>query len=264
VVDRADATGLLSAAGVLFDLDGVLTPTADLHMHAWREMFTALFAAHSVSSPYTDDDYFRYLDGRKRYDGVAAVLRSRALELPWGDPADPPEAETVCGVGNRKNDVFFALLERDGMTAYPGSLAVLDRLGADGVPMAVVSSSKNARAVLDAAGLTARFPVIVDGVVAEQDHLASKPAPDMFLDAARLLRVDPAEAVVVEDALSGVEAGAAGRFGLVVGVDRGAGAEALRRAGADVVVADLAELLDSSPPSLPETPRPSSPSPEPT
>jgi beta-phosphoglucomutase family hydrolase len=248
VVDRADATGLLSAAGVLFDLDGVLTPTADLHMHAWREMFTALFAAHGVSSPYTDDDYFRYLDGRKRYDGVAAVLRSRALELPWGDPADPPEAETVCGVGNRKNDVFFALLEREGIAAYPGSLAALDRLEERGVPMAVVSSSKNARAVLDAAGLTARFPVIVDGVVAEQDALASKPAPDMFLDAAERLGVEPASAVVVEDALSGVEAGAAGGFGLVIGVDRGAGAAALTRAGASVVVTDLGELLPPSPP----------------
>jgi beta-phosphoglucomutase family hydrolase len=242
-VDRTSAAEFLSAAGVLFDLDGVLTPTADLHMHAWREMFTELFSAHGVSSPYTDDDYFRHLDGRKRYDGVASVLRSRGLELPFGDPADPPAAETVCGVGNRKNDVFFALLEREGMSAYPGSLAVLDRLEADGVPMAVVSSSKNARAVLDAAGLTARFPVIVDGVVAERDSLASKPAPDMFLVAAERLAVDPARTVVVEDALSGVEAGAAGHFGLVVGVDRGASTEALRRAGADVVVADLAELL---------------------
>jgi beta-phosphoglucomutase family hydrolase len=250
-VDRTDAADLLSADGVLLDLDGVITPTADLHMHAWREMFTELFAAHGVASPYTDDDYFEHLDGRKRYDGVASVLRSRGLELPWGDPADPPDAETVCGVGNRKNDVFFALLERDGMAAYPGSLAVLDRLEEGGVPMAVVSSSKNARAVLDAAGLTARFPVIVDGVVAEQDSLRSKPAPDMFLDAAERLGVDPARSVVVEDALSGVEAGAAGRFALVVGVDRGAGAEALRRAGADVVVGDLAELLEPSHPPRP-------------
>lgn len=243
-MDRASASdALLTASGVLFDLDGVLTPTADLHMHAWREMFQALFAARGVSDPYTDEDYFQYLDGRKRYDGVAAVLASRGLDLPWGDPRDPPAAETVCGVGNRKNDVFFALLERDGMAAYPGSLAVLDVLDARGVPMAVVSSSKNARAVLDAAGLTARFPVIVDGIVAEQDALASKPAPDMFLDAAERLGVRPAAAVVVEDALSGVQAGAAGRFSLVVGVDRGAGAEALTEAGADVVVADLAELL---------------------
>jgi beta-phosphoglucomutase family hydrolase len=246
-VDDGTDAAFLTAAGVLFDLDGVLTPTADLHMHAWREMFTALFAAHGVREPYTDDDYFRYLDGRKRYDGVAAVLASRGLELPWGDPGDPPEAETVCGVGNRKNAVFFALLEREGIAAYPGSLAVLDRLEERGVPMAVVSSSKNARAVLDAAGLTARFPVIVDGVVAEQDRLASKPAPDMFLDAADRLGVEPASAVVVEDALSGVEEGAAGRFGLVVGVDRGAGADALSRAGAHVVVTDLAELLDPPP-----------------
>lgn len=247
-MERTGAVELLSAAGVLFDLDGVLTPTADLHMHAWREMFTALFAAHGVTDPYTDTDYFRFLDGRKRYDGVAAVLDSRGVVLPFGAPADPPAAETVCGVGNRKNDVFFALLERVGMAAYPGSLAVLDRLGATGVPVAVVSSSKNARAVLDAAGLTARFPVIVDGLVAEQDGLASKPAPDMFLDAAGRLGVEPARAAVVEDAISGVAAAAAGRFGLVVGVDRGAGATALRRAGADLVVADLAELLPQHPP----------------
>ena len=246
-MDRLKAADLFSAAGVLLDLDGVITPTADLHMHAWREMFTALFAVHDVADPYTDDDYFRFLDGRKRYDGVASVLASRGLQLPFGDPSDPPEAETVCGVGNRKNDVFFALLERDGMAAYPGSLALLDRLDAARVPMAVVSSSKNARAVLDAAGLTPRFPVIVDGVVAEQDALRSKPAPDMFLDAAARLSVDPARSVVVEDALSGVEAGAAGRFGLVVGVDRGAGVEALRGAGADVVVTDLAELLPAGP-----------------
>ena len=245
-MDRTGAVDLLSAAGVLFDLDGVLTPTADLHMHAWREMFTALFLAHDVREPYTDADYYRHLDGRKRYDGVAAVLRSRGLELPFGEPSDPPSAETVCGVGNRKNDVFFALLEREGIAAYPGSLAVLDRLRTTGVPMAVVSSSKNARAVLDAAGLTERFPVIVDGVVAEQDGLASKPAPDMFLDAAERLGVTPDGAVVVEDAISGVEAAAAGRFALVVGVDRGAGAAALRRAGADVVVADLADLLPMS------------------
>jgi beta-phosphoglucomutase family hydrolase len=252
-----DAADLTTAAGVLFDLDGVLTPTADLHMHAWREMFTALFAAHGVTEPYTDDDYFRYLDGRKRYDGVAAVLASRGLDLPFGDPGDPPEAETVCGVGNRKNDVFFALLEREGIAAYPGSVAVLDRLGEHGVPMAVVSSSKNARAVLDAAGLTARFPVIVDGLVAEQDALASKPAPDMFLDAAERLGVAPADSVVVEDALSGVEAGAAGRFGLVIGVDRGAGADALTRAGANVVVGDLADLLPRD-----GSPDPDSPSPQ--
>ena len=245
-MDFSSAARVLpTAAGVLFDLDGVLTPTADLHMHAWREMFQALFTAHGVAEPYTDEDYFRHLDGRKRYDGVAAVLASRGLELPWGDPADPPAAETVCGVGNRKNDVFFALLERDGMAAYPGSLALLDALDERGVRMAVVSSSKNARAVLDAAGLTARFPVIVDGVVAEQDGLGSKPAPDMFLDAAERLGVEPGAAVVVEDALSGVEAGAAGSFSLVVGVDRGAGAEALLQAGADVVVSDLAELLPS-------------------
>ncbi len=236
-------TRLLGASGVLFDLDGVLTPTAELHMHAWAEMFTALFETYGVTAAYTDDDYYRFLDGRKRYDGVQAVLESRAIELPFGDPADAPDLETVCGVGNRKNDVFFALLERDGIAPYPGSAALLDVLDGLRMPMAVVSSSKNAAAVLAAAGLATRFPVVVDGVVAEREHLPSKPAPGMFLTAAERLGIAASTAVVVEDAISGVEAGAGGDFGLVIGVDRGVGAAALISAGATVVVTDLSELL---------------------
>lgn len=231
-----------SAAAVLFDLDGVLTPTAELHMRAWGEMFDALLTQHG-SDPFTDSDYFRYLDGRTRYEGVAAVLVSRGLDLPWGDPADDPASETVCGVGNRKNDVFFGLLQRQGIAPYPGSLALLDRLQAIGITVAVVSSSKNAVPVLQAAHLADRFPVIVDGMVAEREHLASKPDPALYLTAAKRVGAAPSRCVVVEDAISGVAAGAAGGFGLVVGVDRGAGADALHAAGADVVVADLAELL---------------------
>jgi beta-phosphoglucomutase family hydrolase len=231
------------ASAVLFDLDGVLTPTAELHMHAWAAMFTELFQALGVQSPYTEQDYFLHLDGRNRYEGVQSLLRSRDIELPWGDPADPVTAETVCGVGNRKNVVFSRLLEAEGIAPYPGSLAVLDRLSALGIPSAVVSSSKNAAAVLGAAHLLARFPVIVDGVVAADEGLPGKPKPDLFLVAAQRLHVDPLRAVVVEDAISGVEAGAAGGFGLVLGVDRGVGADALIAAGAHRVVADLAELL---------------------
>ena len=231
------------AAGVLFDLDGVITPTAEVHMRAWSTMFTELFAARGITPEYSDADYFQHLDGRPRYEGVAALLESRGIELPLGSPSDPDDAETVCGIGNRKNAVFSALLEAEGIAAYPGSLAVLDRLGALGIPVAIVSSSKNAVAVLEAAHLADRFPVIVDGVVAQNEGLPGKPRPDIFLAGAARLQVDPANAVVVEDAISGVAAGAAGNFGLVVGVDRGVGSEALRDAGADVVVGDLADLL---------------------
>ena len=206
-------------------------------------MFTELFTARGVVPPYADQDYFQHLDGRPRYDGVAALLSSRGIDVPFGDPSDPDEAETVCGIGNRKNIVFSALLGAEGIAAYPGSLAVLDRLTALGIPVAIVSSSKNAVPVLAAAHLADRFPVIVDGVVAQAEGLPGKPDPDIFLEGAKRLQVDPANAVVVEDAISGVAAGAAGNFGLVVGVDRGVGSEALRDAGADLVVGDLADLL---------------------
>lgn len=228
---------------VLFDLDGVLTPTAEVHMHAWRTMFEELFAAWSIEPHYTDRDYFDHLDGKKRYDGVASLLRSRDVEVPWGDPSDPVDADTVCGIGNRKNVVFERVLRQDGISAYPGSVALLDVLAAAGTPVAVVSSSKNAEEVLRVAGLRERFAVVMDGVIAERDHLASKPAPDVFVEAATMLGVDPATSVAVEDAISGVQSAAAGGFGLVIGVDRGTGAEALSDAGAHVVVTDLKELL---------------------
>ncbi|RWZ68495.1 beta-phosphoglucomutase family hydrolase [Labedella populi] len=230
---------------VLFDLDGVLTPTADVHMHAWKLMFTELFAAWGVAKPYLDEDYFLYLDGMQRYEGVSRLLASRGIELPWGSPEDAPTAETVCGVGNRKNIAFAETLAREGVEPYAGSVAMLDVLDAAGVPKAVVSSSKNAEAVLTAAGLRERFGVVVDGAVAEVEGLPSKPAPDMFLLGATRLGVDPSRAVVVEDATSGVAAGAVGGFGLVLGVDRGAGADALLAAGAGVVVSDLSELLSA-------------------
>lgn len=228
---------------VLFDLDGVLTPTAEVHMYAWKTMFDELFAAWKIEPAYTDRDYFEYLDGKKRYDGVASLLQSRSIEVPWGEPSDDPSADTVCGIGNRKNDVFARILRSEGITAYPGSLALLDALAAHGTPVAVVSSSKNAEEVLAAAGIRDRFPVVMDGVIAERDHLASKPAPDVFVEAARMLGVDPARSAAVEDALSGVRSAVAGGFGLVVGVDRGTGAEDLLSAGAHLVVADLDELV---------------------
>lgn len=229
--------------GVLFDLDGVLTPTADVHMHAWQTMFTELFAAWAITPEYTEQDYYLHLDGKKRYDGVASLLRSRDVEVPWGDPADDPSADTVCGIGNRKNAVFERVLRADGIDPYPGSLALVDKLRAAGVPIAVVSSSKNAREVLTVAGLLDRFPVVMDGVVAEQQHLPSKPAPDVFAEGARMLGVDPARSVAIEDAHSGVESAVAAGYALVVGVDRGAGADTLRALGAHVVVDDLAAFV---------------------
>ncbi len=232
---------------VLFDLDGVLTPTARVHMAAWAELFTTYLRDVDVegadTSPYTDEDYFAHVDGKPRYDGVRDLLAARGIELPYGHPTDPPDAETVCGLGNRKNDAFNAVLERDGVEPYPGSLALLDLLRGLGTPLAVVSSSANARAVLAAAGLADRFVSVVDGRVASAVGLPGKPAPDTFLRAARECGAAPADSVVVEDAVSGVQAGAAGGFLAVVGVDRGAGEAALLDAGATVVVSDLQELV---------------------
>lgn len=239
----ADLPDLSSYDGVLFDLDGVLTPTAEVHMHAWRTMFTDLFSAWGISPEYTDDDYYRYLDGKQRYEGVASLLRSRDVEIPWGDPSDPPTADTVSGVGNRKNEVFAAVLRADGIAPYPGSLALIERLRAAGTPIGVVSSSKNAEEVLAAAGIRGFFPVVVDGVVAAREGLRSKPEPDMFAEGARMLGVDPARSAAVEDAHSGVQSASAAGFGLVVGVDRGAGAQALLDHGADLVVDDLAAFV---------------------
>lgn len=223
--------------GALFDLDGVITPTAEIHEHAWGE----LFAGYG----YTEDDYLRYIDGKPRYDGVRSFLASRDITLPDGLPSDPPGTDTVCAMGNRKNALFNEILARDGIAPYPGSMATLELLAGYHIPAAIVSSSKNARTVLDAAGLGERFDVVVDGVVAAEEHIVGKPAPDMFRRAAELLGVAESGAVVVEDAVSGVAAGAAGDFAVVIGVDRGAGSEALLAHGATFVVSDLAELLPS-------------------
>lgn len=234
-------------AAVLFDLDGVITPTAEVHMRAWGEMFSAFLASYdgeaSDRSAYTDADYFAHVDGKPRYDGVRDFLASRGISLPEGTPEDPADAETVCGLGNRKNDAFNAVLERDGVAAYPGSVALLDHLRDLGTPLAVVSSSANAPSVLEAAGLADRFTTVVDGRVAAAEGLPGKPAPDTFVRAAEVLGTDAAGSVVIEDAVSGVRAGAAGAFALVVGVDRGAGTDTLSEAGAHVVVGDLADLV---------------------
>ena len=234
---------------ILLDLDGVITPTAEKHMQAWNRMFTAYFADRGVES-YSDEDYFRYIDGKPRAEGIVSMLAARGLTLPTGkeekddddNAAADADADTVAGLGERKNRIFMELLA-EGIEAYPGSVAYLDWLHENGIASCVVSSSKNAVAVLTAAGLRDRFEVIVDGMVAAAEGIAGKPKPDTYLRGAQLLGVPPERCVVVEDAVSGVQAGAAGGFAHVVGVDRGAGEEVLLREGADVVVVDLAELI---------------------
>ena len=224
---------------MLFDLDGVLTPTAEVHMHAWQTMFEELFAAWDIAPPYTERDYFDYLDGKKRYDGVASLLRSRDVEVPWGDPSDDPSADTVCGIGNRKNEVFSARAARRGHRRVPRLCRPARRARGGRHPHRGRVEFEERRRGAAVAGIRDRFPVVMDGVIAERDHLASKPAPDVFVEAARMLGVDPARSVAVEDAISGVQSAAAGGFGLVVGVDRGVGPDELRDAGAHLVVDDL-------------------------
>ncbi len=233
----------------LFDLDGVLTQTATVHAKAWKEMFDDYLRERAKRTgddfaPFTDDDYDDYVDGKPRYDGVRSFLASRGIELPDGTPDDAPGTETVDGLGNRKNDLVLALIERDGVDAYEGSVRYVRAARDAGLHRAVVSSSSNCRDVLAAAGILDLFEEIVDGIVATREGLKGKPAPDTFLAGARRLGVDAARAAVFEDAVAGVEAGRAGGFGYVVGVDRVGHADALKAHGADVVVRDLSELHD--------------------
>jgi len=233
----------------LFDLDGVLTDTASVHQAAWKQMFDVVLAAHD-QPPFTPQDYVAHVDGKPRLDGVRDLLAARGIELPEGDSHDGPDADTVHGLGTRKNDLVQERIRVDGVQVFEGSRTYLERARAAGLRRAVVSSSANTADVLQVTGMADLVEERVDGNSIISGHLAGKPAPDGFLEGARLLGVQPAEAAVFEDALSGVEAGRAGGFGLVVGVDRVGGdhAQALREHGADVVVSDLAELLDGSQP----------------
>ena len=235
---------------VLFDLDGVLTSTATIHSSCWKTMFDD-FLRHRAAKkkeafrPFEiATDYKPYVDGKLRYEGVRSFLASRDIALAEGTPEDPPTADTVCGLGNRKDELVKAAIDRGEVEPYPGSVALVRWLREQGIRTAVVSSSNNCEHVLRAAGILDLFEVRVDGLVASKLGLPGKPAPDTFLEAARILGVSPTRAVVVEDALSGVQAGRAGGFGLVVGVDREGSGDALRTAGADIVVTDLAELLN--------------------
>jgi beta-phosphoglucomutase family hydrolase len=241
-----------SIRGCLFDLDGVLTDTASVHAAAWKEMFDDFLRqrAASTSTPFVPfdakTDYDLYVDGRTRLDGTRAFLASRGIDLPEGAPDDPPGADTVQGLSNRKNDLVLERLARDGVDVFEGSVRYVRAARDKGLRRAVVSSSANTRQVLEAAHIADLFEARIDGVVIAERHLAGKPAPDTFLAGADALGLTPGESAVFEDALAGVAAGRAGRFSCVVGVDRVGQADELRAHGADVVVRDLAELLDGA------------------
>jgi beta-phosphoglucomutase family hydrolase len=236
--------------GCLFDLDGVITRTATVHAAAWKQLFDEFLQAHSAETgeafvPFdASDDYGPYVDGRTRADGTRAFLASRGIHLPEGGADDPPNASTIHGLGTRKNELVLERLAHDGVEVFEGSVRYVKAVRDHGLRRAVVSSSANTAQVLDAAGIADLFEARIDGVVAAERHLAGKPAPAMFLAGAEALGLQPQAAAVFEDAMAGVEAGRAGGFGFVVGVDRMGHAAGLRELGANIVVSDLAELLD--------------------
>ncbi|MEV5545639.1 beta-phosphoglucomutase family hydrolase [Streptomyces sp. NPDC052309] len=228
----------------LFDLDGVVTRTAVVHAAAWKETFDAFLRERGGGDfrPFTDSDYDEYVDGRPRADGVRSFLASRGIDLPEGGPDDPPDARTVHGIGNRKNELLLEKIRTEGVDAYEGTLRYIDAVRAEGLATAIVSSSANTRDVLRSIDAEHLFDVRIDGVVARERNLPGKPRPDTFLAAARDLGVEPSRAAVFEDALAGMDAGRSGHFGYVVGVDRVGQTDALYAHGADRVVKDLAEL----------------------
>ena len=240
--DRYDAA--------LFDLDGVITDTAKLHAECWKQMFDEYLRERAAQRgeafrPFDiANDYRLYVDGKPPFDGVRDFLTSRGIQLPEGSPDDPPQIDTVCGLGNRKNQLVNEVIHERGVQPYEGSIKLIEQLRHDGFKIAVVTSSQNCETVLKAARLEAFFEARVDGNMMHAQSLAGKPAPDTYLAAAKLLGVEPARSIVIEDAIVGVEAGQTGKFGLVVGVARKGNAEELRQHGAQVVVNDLGELVD--------------------
>ena len=238
---------------VVFDMDGVVTQTATVHAAAWTALFDAYLkeaagresgapSAGAAFEPFSQSDYLRFVDGKPRYDGVRDFLASRGLTLPWGDPSDPPEAETVCGLGNRKDAYFHRLVAEQGVEPFPSTVALIGELKHAGVRVAIISASRNTTKILEAAGVRGLFEAQVDGEVAAELGLPGKPDPAVFVEAARRVGAAPGRTAVVEDAIAGVEAGRRGGFALVIGVDRGGNREALAAAGADAVVGDLAEV----------------------
>ena len=249
-MDAVISTGRFDA--VIFDLDGVVTQTSAVHAAAWKRLFDGFLRERAAArgEPFTpfdlERDYRLYVDGKPRYDGVRDFLASRGIELPQGDPSDAAGSPTVCGLGNRKDEYFVAEVRENGVKTYPATVALIDELHRAGLGVGLMSSSRNTVMVLEATGLTGLFDQRVDGVVSDELGLAGKPDPAAYLETARRLGVEPPRAVVVEDALSGVEAGRRGGFGLVIGVDRLDQAAALLEHGADVVVPALADVTLSS------------------
>lgn len=231
------------AAALLFDLDGVLTPTAEVHRAAWRETLQRVLTERGITEPYTEADYFDYVDGKPRLDGVRSFLASRGILVGDGETGTSITPAGVTAIGDAKQADVIAVLERDGVRAYPGSLRFLDEALNRGLEVAVVSSSANAPLVLRAAGIASRFDIVIDGALAESHHLPGKPDPATYRFAAEQLGLPTQQCIVIEDAVAGVESGAAGHFHSVIGVDRGVGAPALLSAGASYVVNDLADLL---------------------
>ncbi len=244
-----ESVDLTKYGAILFDLDGVLTGTARVHAKCWKKMFDEHLEKKARKSgeafvPFdADSDYKLYVDGKPRMEGVQSFLESRGIQLPFGSHDDKPDQETVCGLGNRKNEFFREVLAEDGVDVFESSIELTRRLLQKGVRMAVVSSSKNCEAILEVGGIKDLYEFWIDGNEALRLNLRGKPEPDTFLKAAEILGVEPSHAVVVEDAISGVQAGRKGKFGLVIGVDRHGDAQSLLANGADIVVADLGELL---------------------
>lgn len=231
----------------VFDMDGVITRTATVHLSAWKRIFDEYLRHRGIKCgepfhEFTQSDYLAFVDGRPRYGGVESFLKSRRIQIPFGDPADHPGTETVCGLGNRKNEVFNRLLEEEGVEVYESTLQLIRQLLQAGVKVGVATSSKNCVRVLEQAGIAGLFQTRVDGVLSAELGLKGKPEPEIFAAACHNLEVSHDRAMIVEDAVSGVQAGRRGRFGLVLGVARENNAEELRRNGADIVVSDLSEI----------------------
>ncbi len=231
----------------IFDMDGVITKTAVVHSSSWKRIFDDYLRHRGADHgerfrEFSQHDYLKFVDGRPRYGGVDSFLRSRGIEIPYGDPRDDPHAETVCGLGNRKNEVFNRVLEEDGVDVYDSTIELIHQLLQAGVKVGVATSSKNCARVLEKAGIIGLFQTRVDGVLSAELGLKGKPEPDIFAVACHNLQVSHDRAMIVEDAVSGVQAGRTGHFGLVLGVARENNAHDLRRNGADIVVSDLAEI----------------------
>jgi trehalose 6-phosphate phosphatase len=231
----------------ILDMDGVITRSARTHMAAWKHMFDDYLHKRADRSdvkfePFSDEDYYLYVDGKPRYEGAQSFLESRKIALPYGSPDDPPGKETICGLGNRKNQYFLEYLKKNGVESYPSTIDFVKELKTRNKRVAAISSSRNAKEVLETAGVSDLFHVVVDGIDADEYQLKGKPEPDIFLEAAKRLNVNPKKAIVVEDAISGIEAGRAGGFGLVIGINRSGQNTELKNRGADIVVVDLSEL----------------------